>query len=761
MVSHFDNYFNGYSSGDDGDSNMGKLLDNEGNKRFNKLFRKCAYLPLFILILIPPISSQIKNGEQESMLLNEATSVGISKDDEKKINEFERLTEEEKFKLIYKEILENRGIHFGFIGGTEYYPNDENGRIFLQLLDEDKDVIDSATCCVTLYRPDNTKQFECQIMTPLGENGIYYYPFTVGDDLGVYMASAVCYIPEISHELIAWDDFECDDNDCGSGWSSDWEDDNDGDEDGVVFTSQYEYEGDYCMRLGNPDDENNPDTERSFILDNPKNITVNFYARGRSIESNDYYYFYICDASDNCELKKTWNNIDENLYYPYSYTLRDTEYDLDGEINLIFNSSGIGEEERDYLHLDYFNVNDWYFDNITQYQTLKGGGEVHVATDSLNFVAEIGSISEEAIFEFETIFENDNPIEVFGTEYTVGDYGKIFIQYLNLTTGDPIDEASCINDIYFPNNTIWVEEGIMTPLGENGLHFYDITIPDTTGVYMVSAECLIPQLNLTTECEDDFESGGLTGGTGWSGNWVTGSTGGGSVSISTTNPYDGTYHLRMTGDGNFLNDELQTANRTFTVSSGVKSLTVDYYGYLCGIESGESAGLIFSDASGTEYNLLTLTDGQDDCVYNHFTHVLNNDTYDLTGSVKLSFWENVNFNNDIWDVDEVQILKLSEYNVSDYQFVRGGGELHVSNPEVNYTYFDEEFGNITSEAEINQTYFDEKFNQTFVNQQEVYNFIQFMNTTLVEGQEYIKTNLDSVVAYITDVMDNLYGMVIS
>jgi hypothetical protein len=36
-----------------------------------------------------------------------------------------------------------------------------------------------------------------------------------------------------------------------------------------------------------------------------------------------------------------------------------------------------------------------------------------------------------------------------------------------------------------------------------------------------------------------------------------------------------------------------------------------------------------------------------------------------------------------------------------------------------------------------------------------------MNTTLVTGQEYIKSHLDDVWDYVNEIMDNLYGMVIS
>jgi hypothetical protein len=80
-------------------------------------------------------------------------------------------------------------------------------------------------------------------------------------------------------------------------------------------------------------------------------------------------------------------------------------------------------------------------------------------------------------------------IQVFGTEYYPGDNGKIFVQVLKdvLT---PVNNASCFATIYKPDGSIWLDEVRMTyQNNSNGLYFYDFTVNNITGVYMVEAYC--------------------------------------------------------------------------------------------------------------------------------------------------------------------------------------------------------------------------------------------------------------------------------
>ena len=83
-------------------------------------------------------------------------------------------------------------------------------------------------------------------------------------------------------------------------------------------------------------------------------------------------------------------------------------------------------------------------------------------------------------------------IEVKGTEYVQGDPGTLFL-LLKDANGLPIENASCYVDIYYPNIALqihpeWVDNGVML-YKEEGLYFYDFTVPPVVGLYMVSANC--------------------------------------------------------------------------------------------------------------------------------------------------------------------------------------------------------------------------------------------------------------------------------
>lgn len=77
---------------------------------------------------------------------------------------------------------------------------------------------------------------------------------------------------------------------------------------------------------------------------------------------------------------------------------------------------------------------------------------------------------------------------VSGTEYQVGDSAKAFIQ---LTVGEsPINDANCYATIFYPNNSIFIQNAPMIYLpSSNGNYYYPNTIANQTGVWILSAEC--------------------------------------------------------------------------------------------------------------------------------------------------------------------------------------------------------------------------------------------------------------------------------
>lgn len=79
------------------------------------------------------------------------------------------------------------------ISGTEYSPND-NGTVFLQMLDNQQKPINNSLCYLDMFSPDKTKILDSAMMTYLLDSrGLYYYDFIVSNITGVYMLSANCY----------------------------------------------------------------------------------------------------------------------------------------------------------------------------------------------------------------------------------------------------------------------------------------------------------------------------------------------------------------------------------------------------------------------------------------------------------------------------------------------------------------------------------------------------------------------------------------
>jgi len=90
-----------------------------------------------------------------------------------------------------------------------------------------------------------------------------------------------------------------------------------------------------------------------------------------------------------------------------------------------------------------------------------------------------------------TYYNNPLPQMSIGTtEYSVGADGKVFLQLLD-NDYKPIDNASCFLDIYFPNDTIFISDYVMNHLTK-GVYYYNLTVPNHIGVYMVLVTCHIP-----------------------------------------------------------------------------------------------------------------------------------------------------------------------------------------------------------------------------------------------------------------------------
>jgi len=102
-----------------------------------------------------------------------------------------------------------------------------------------------------------------------------------------------------------------------------------------------------------------------------------------------------------------------------------------------------------------------------------------------------------AIVGFLEIVYMNNPrgdMKIHGTEYQIGEYGTIFLQ-LQDTNGKPVNNGVCYLDIYYPyydghmHDLMYKDLAMLYKNDSNGLYFFDLVIPNITGVYMLSATC--------------------------------------------------------------------------------------------------------------------------------------------------------------------------------------------------------------------------------------------------------------------------------
>jgi len=113
-----------------------------------------------------------------------------------------------------------------------------------------------------------------------------------------------------------------------------------------------------------------------------------------------------------------------------------------------------------------------------------------VAAYNVDFVDVVNSVKEVMVCQD----VNESNMALFGTEYEIYESGTIFLQ-LSDGQGVPVDDGDCHLDVYYPDlvnqsHPIFISGAPMVyKIGSNGLYYYDFTVPNITGVYMLSATC--------------------------------------------------------------------------------------------------------------------------------------------------------------------------------------------------------------------------------------------------------------------------------
>lgn len=329
-------------------------------------------------------------------------------------------------------------------------------------------------------------------------------------------------------------------------------------------------------------------------------------------------------------------------------------------------------------------------------------------------------------------------INVKGTEYQVGDMATIFLQLLD-ENKQPVSNSSCFMSIWYPNKAIWVNNSLMSNLGTDGIYYYDTVAPINLGVYMVSAYCYIPSiiLNETNISYDGFECGGFNCGYGWlNSSWDTS----GSIIITTDNNPIGTYHTRLRNANAYMDRYFNMSADEYNNYDDVK---LEFSVKTRGWENSDYGDVNVYDAYGDYHTIREWWNGEDDNIYRTYSFNLKEAQY--TNVTGCGFFMDGNADNDRMFVDEVRLVGYDYIvgNESEYQIVRGSGEIHVGN----ITFSGNITANLTETNNLiintNSTIYNET-QQIQVNQQEIYNFIQTMNTTMVDNQNYIISLINNV-----------------
>lgn len=157
--------------------------------------------------------------------------------------------------------------------------------------------------------------------------------------------------------------------------------------------------------------------------------------------------------------------------------------------------------------VEFFLLVDGQECNTPSYEvhtTYAGAGEGTVFFDCSNIINQEGTYTITLIPDDNTgavtgwidLTYMNNPkgdIDLLGTEYSPGDPGTIFLQ-LKDAQGSPVLSGACYLDIYNPllngSHTYYLEDAPMIyDNNDDGLYYYDLTVPSVLGNYMLAAKC--------------------------------------------------------------------------------------------------------------------------------------------------------------------------------------------------------------------------------------------------------------------------------
>jgi len=321
------------------------------------------------------------------------------------------------------------------VHGTEYKAGDL-GKVFIQLLDESSQAVNDSSCYASVYYPNDEVYKYQQLMTYLDE-GLYDYDFDIPYTKGVYPISVMCIVDGVTYQssIKAWDTFETGTVSGGDGWDTNWQ------LSGCLINENEAHTGTYSLYCRNDRDPNRRiDSNLTYVR-----LDYDFWYMGSGFGNGEYIYIEMQDASgiehqlqiiSNANADGSWKHATGSL------SLESNNFDFDGQIRFELDTSG-NIDENDKYYIDDLNITlgTEISINNTEYQIIRGSGEVHISSDK-EYIAELimgqktnDTFDNKFIFNYDIISQtsqnkSDQKIELplwapFPCDHMLGVYEKL------------------------------------------------------------------------------------------------------------------------------------------------------------------------------------------------------------------------------------------------------------------------------------------------------------------------------------------------
>ena len=294
----------------------------------------------------------------------------------------------------------NPKYHIKFVHGTQYQSGDD-GTVFLQLLDANNHPINNSAsvCFLTIYYPDKTLFKHDQLMQYL-EDGIFYYDVKVPNTEGIYMASAYCTVPSTQSESReATEGFESGNFSGGTGWNGSWYND------GADIVDTQAYAGNYSVKIADDDV-----LKRNFTATaNDSSITVSYWYKIDAIDSNEFIYVDLIDASGvSYQIASYSVGDDDGTWKHKSETLHETtdSYNMTGNTTFRIYTSGT-LEGNDIAYFDDIKLECFYpIDaDLAEFQVIRGSAELNVRNAN-NYIISLENVEMHNFSYDESVYFN-------------------------------------------------------------------------------------------------------------------------------------------------------------------------------------------------------------------------------------------------------------------------------------------------------------------------------------------------------------------